>query len=771
MAENRTHNVISGTAGPGSDRSKVLHLEVTRDNDTLKISAFERLNNEEITIHDYEKVHAPMAKINARSNHLVKTLNEANRRGRMSREVLSRLSEIGQIFHDELFSHAVKEKLKNTNAEYIRLRLDDGLIHIPWELLNDGDRFLCQRFCMGRLVKTGQKIPEIRYRKLDAPLTMMVLADPEKNLKGAYQEGTTLRDYMDQNINLVSTTLHAGAITADAVKEKIRNFDIVHFAGHVEYIRQKQKEGGWRLSNSLLKTEDIIKMAGTANMPSLVFSNGCQSARTKEWRLANDFQDEICTLANAFLIGGIRHYIGTFLEIPDRPSINFALYFYQSLLAGMPVGKAVRDARKAIINEFGEETIVWASYLLYGDPATGYFNRSAVKEPLTQKWTDVNPGTDIRSSEEEKIDFSQNRHIGNSKKQRFILTSVAASLLLLVLLFAFFNLNHGLHDRDNIDTNMDQGINKKDPAGLSPGKNNATGRNRYLIQADALFMQGELENAKRLYQKAAGIKELSDSEMAEAMIMLGRIASLENKPDQALDLYSRASDLAPEKEEAHISRAILLERAGEFGRALTAIKKAQSLAPHDRGINALGIELSTKIALTQNKAKQERIDRLIKDLLHSPKNTIPADEKKKSDGPTIWVMEFKSSGFGSIEGEEKLVATGILSRLAENSGFRFVERSTLDKLLQELKIGTSTLTEKGVILSVGRIIGAQFIISGRIVHAEGTTMVSCRIIETETTQVRAALSETFTSPVSPDKISATLSPLLQTKIAAHGSVK
>jgi tetratricopeptide (TPR) repeat protein len=771
MVENKTNSVVAGTTGPGSETSKVLDLEVTRDNDTLKISAFERLNHEAITIHDYEKLHVPMARINARNNYLVNTLNEANRRGRMSREVLARLCEIGQIFHDELFSHTVKEKLKNTNAEYIRLSLDDGLIHIPWELLNDGDRFLCQRFCMGRLVKTGQKIPEIRYRKLNAPLTMMVLADPEKNLKGAYQEGTTLRDYMDQHSNLISTTLHSGIITADAVKEKIRNFDLVHFAGHVEYIRQKQKESGWRLSNSLLKTEDIIKMAGTANMPSLVFSNACQSARTKEWRLANDFQDEICTLANAFLLGGVRHYIGTFWEIPDKPSINFALNFYQNLLAGLPAGRAVRDARKAVINEFGEETIVWASYLLYGDPATGYFSRSAVKKPLTQKWTEVNPGSDIRSGEEEIIDFSQKRHMGNSKKERFILTTVAASLLLLVLLFAFFNFNHGLRDKDTIDSNRDQGINQKDPAEWFPGKNKDKGRNRHLVQADALFMQGELENAKHLYQKAAGIKELSDSEMAEAMIMLGRIASLKNKPDQALDLYSRASDLAPDEKEAHISRAILLERAGEFGRALTAIKKAQSLAPHDRSINALSIELSTKIALTQNKAKQERIDRLIKDLLHSPKNTIPADEKKKSDEPTIWVMEFKSSGFGTIEGEEKLVATGILSRLAENSGFRFVERNIIDKLLQELKIGTSTLTEKGVILSVGRIIAAQFIISGRIVHAEGTTMVSCRIIETETTHIRAALSETFTNPVSPDKISAKLSPILQSKIAAHVSAK
>jgi CHAT domain-containing protein/tetratricopeptide (TPR) repeat protein len=751
------------TVGFESTPSRVLHLEVTRDDSKIKICAFEMMKDEQITIRDYEQVHAPMAVINAQCNDLVSTLNEANRRGRMSPEILSRIREIGQVIHDELFPHAVKEKLKNTGAEYLRLILDDRLIHIPWELLNDGDQFLCQKFCMGRLVKTGQKIPGIRYRKLTPPLSMMVLADPERNLKGAYQEGTTIRDYMDKHSNRISVVLHAGNVTVDTIKEKIRNFDIIHFAGHLEYSQQKQKESGWRLSSGLLKAEDIVKMAGTANMPSLVFSNACQSARTKEWLLANDFQDEICTLANAFLLGGVRHYMGTFWEIPDKPSIVFALTFYQNLLAGMPIGRAVRDTRTTMIREFGEETIVWASYLLYGDPAVGYFDRTRMEEPQPYRWTHINPNTETRSGEEEIIDFAESSKIGHKTKKRLIWTAVGAALLISALLVAIFSIAKTFDKTILLQENTHPGASNKNTAKSHPHQKN---HNNLLAQADALFLQGALEDAKSLYRKIVQTKGLTDIEMADAMMMLGRIASIENRGSQALEYYSQASVLTPQIEAAHLSKAILLERAGEYGKALAAIKIAQSLSPDSQSIKALCTEISEKSALARDKEKQERISRLIKHLTESPNSESPTGKAEHFGEPTIWVMEFESSGFGFIEGEEKLVATGILSRLSEKSSARFVERSLLDKLLEELKIGTSTLTEKGIMLSVGRMMAAQFIISGRIVHTPKSTMVSCRLINTETTQVKAALSKTFKNPVSPDQIAANLSPILQTKINA-----
>ena len=87
----------------------------------------------------------------------------------------------------------IKEKLKNTRAEYLCLNLGERLVHIPWELLHNGDQFLCQRFAMGRIVKTRQSLLGNWSRELGRPLNVLLLADPTGDLKGAYAEGIQIR--------------------------------------------------------------------------------------------------------------------------------------------------------------------------------------------------------------------------------------------------------------------------------------------------------------------------------------------------------------------------------------------------------------------------------------------------------------------------------------------------------------------------------------------------------------------------------------------------
>ena len=97
---------------------------------------------------------------------MVETLNNVNRKGRLTHEVLIKLREIGQVLRDDLFTHDVKKRIKETQADHLILNLDDQLVHVPWELLHDGQQFLCQRFSMGRLVKTRQPIIDSRTRSL-----------------------------------------------------------------------------------------------------------------------------------------------------------------------------------------------------------------------------------------------------------------------------------------------------------------------------------------------------------------------------------------------------------------------------------------------------------------------------------------------------------------------------------------------------------------------------------------------------------------------------
>ncbi|MGA1876096.1 MAG: CHAT domain-containing protein [bacterium] len=372
---------------PGEDKKarKVIRLEVALEDTRLKISVHEHMAGEESTIRHYEEMPVSLDWIEAKGHEMVEALNAVNRQGRFTREVLIKLRETGRIFYEELLTPSVKARLKETKAEYLNLHIDDQLVQVPWELLYDGQEFLCQRFSMGRSVKTRQEVLGMKNRVLAKPLRMLIIANPEGDLKGAYKEGVQIQRHMDQYREFIAVTLRSENTSPASLKEKMKYFDIIHFAGHADYDLDQPAKGGWRLARESLTAQDIMAIPGASPMPALIFSNACQSARTEDWLVKEHFQDKIFGLANAFLLAGVKHYVGTFWEILDEPSSRFAQDFYKYLLSGLTIGEALREARLSSIKKYGEETIVWSSYLLYGDPTSNYMEQIKISEEKTEQ--------------------------------------------------------------------------------------------------------------------------------------------------------------------------------------------------------------------------------------------------------------------------------------------------------------------------------------------------------------------------------------------------
>jgi hypothetical protein len=59
---------------------------------------------------------------------------------------------------DELLPVDKKKALIDSDADYLLLRINDHLVHIPFELIFIKDQFLCQKFAIGRDVKTQQTV-------------------------------------------------------------------------------------------------------------------------------------------------------------------------------------------------------------------------------------------------------------------------------------------------------------------------------------------------------------------------------------------------------------------------------------------------------------------------------------------------------------------------------------------------------------------------------------------------------------------------------------
>jgi tetratricopeptide (TPR) repeat protein len=514
-------------------------------------------------------------------------------------------------------------------------------------------------------------------------------------------------------------------------------------------------------------------MGGTATMPALIFSNACQSARTEEWSIEENFHDEIFGLANAFALAGVKHYVGTFWEILDEPSRRFAIEFYRNLFAGMTIGEAVKAARLTLIKKYGEETIVWASYLLYGDPTTDYMaqvTKTEAKETLDEPTPVPDRREKAVRAAEEVIDLPKKE----AGKKNWTWLGIAAGVLILVsvLLWGYPGvLKEGTekHEAAAVAYYNEGSFDEALGACQTLEDMNSQLRLVYLIRGNISLRNGELDTAEKDYNNALQAKKGTNLQKAEALIGLGRIASIQKQSDLALSRYQQATDLAPQSSTGYLAQAIILENGKDYGAALALLKKAGELAPENRAIAAVSKETQKKVALDQDKEKQERIDQLVKDLVAGMES---APEALPSDGwtslpLTLWIMDFDAQGYSLQEGEERLLASGITDQVLQHGRLQVVERAVLDKLLEELKLGTSQLIDKTTALSLRRIMAARLLLSGRVLYSGPQTQVSMRLIETETGRITAAINESFGSAVPASILAVKLSENLLQELQTH----
>lgn len=351
---------------------KVIVITIRFSHDVLSLSAQEQLLNEQKTLEYYENIDISCSDLNDLCRESFSLLNNAVKQINVSKGVIEQIKSNGQSFFDKLFSLNIKELLNSTKCDDLILKIDGNLVHIPWELLYDGSKFLCQRFNTGRMVSTRQKTAPLAVRTLHRPFRMLILADSKGDLDAAYEEGNLLRERFKNLRHDVAIDLKTTCIQTEFIKRSLRKYDIVHFAGHAEYNLDDEARSGWQTADGIFSADDIIHMIGNVPLPVLIFSHACQSGKTEPWAGGSNSEKGSYGLANAFLLSGVQHYIGTFLDIPDRAGPHLAESFYHGLFQGRSIGKSLKEARLEFIQKFGEENTAWMAYMLYGNPASKY---------------------------------------------------------------------------------------------------------------------------------------------------------------------------------------------------------------------------------------------------------------------------------------------------------------------------------------------------------------------------------------------------------------
>lgn len=672
-----------------------------------------------------------------------------DKRGGLHEEKLLSLKELGKRLLGMLIPEDIEKFIAQNQASNLLLQMDDRLVYIPWELLHTGEEFWCVRYSMGRIVFSSE-MPLAQGRDLvRKPLKILLVADPKGDLPASRNEGVSVQEELNRSgsTHELSAELRSEEVSGAFFASQLTSYDLLHYAGHFEYVPDDPARSGLVLADGRFESGRLLSLAREAPLPSLVFANACQSGRSEQWSAG----EHLYSLANAFLLSGVRHYIGGTRVLFDRTSAAFAEEFYRQLAATQSVGESLRRARVKSIQRYGERNLAWASYVLYGDPSFRYFERcaAAVKEMARQRRRSA--ARILLSAAAIVLVVLACLWLGRTWSERTARERLAREGFDLVHagrlakaeeIFDSLEGRSALYHQGMSAVHLNRGDIEKAADSLVLAQQDQPGA-PYLevMRVHLALSQGKLGEAENGYRNALAMQSLEDWQRAECRYGLGRIYLARGDVVQAAEEFDRAVALDPGFLQAYTAKGVALERLGEPRAALDLYRQADSVNGTD-AINALLYRRCREYLDERDSAEQRtRVDALVADLLRAHREGPPSKEAgdEWSSRPLyLFLLDLESQGRPAArEGEDAYVRELIASDLHQAERIRLVERVLLDRLLEELKLSSSQLADPATALRIGKILAARILTTGSLVRYRGQLQVSLRAVDTENTRVTA----------------------------------
>jgi CHAT domain-containing protein len=273
------------------------------------------------------------------------------------------LRRLGEFVRDRFIPKRLQQQFMDAQGELL-LILDHALMALPWELVNLGGEFLSLRLAMSRQIVADGASARFTERPPGRVKRVLIVSNPTGDVPEAQQEAEALYEEMQQwSQELAVSFLAQTRASRYELLSRLPQQDIVYYVGHTTFDQHQPAHSGWELSGERLTIADLDRVS---RLPALLFVNGCRSACTGGALGI----DGAYGMPEALLRAGASHYLGAVWEIPLSTSISFAAEFFRSLLCGNSIGASVRDARRILAEHPTKSSSAWASYTLYGNPAT-----------------------------------------------------------------------------------------------------------------------------------------------------------------------------------------------------------------------------------------------------------------------------------------------------------------------------------------------------------------------------------------------------------------
>jgi tetratricopeptide (TPR) repeat protein len=261
-----------------------------------------------------------------------------------------------------------------------------------------------------------------------------------------------------------------------------------------------------------------------------------------------------------------------------------------------------------------------------------------------------------------------------------------------------------------------------------------------VLNGHLALLDGKLEQSESAYNNILERSDLEPWQRAECHFGLGRIQLQRNAPDQAAQQFDKVIQLDPAFVQAYTGKGLALERLGELPQAVEYYDRAVKTNPDDYISASLAQRSREKLQAQAQEERRARIDALVEDLAKAYReNPAPTggDEDDWSSKPLyLFFTDLDVQGQPAVrEGENSFLSDQITRQVGQGSRIHLVERAILDKLLAELKLAGSQITDRETALRLGKVLSARIIVAGSIVRYSGEIQITLRAVDTETTLV------------------------------------
>jgi tetratricopeptide (TPR) repeat protein len=261
----------------------------------------------------------------------------------------------------------------------------------------------------------------------------------------------------------------------------------------------------------------------------------------------------------------------------------------------------------------------------------------------------------------------------------------------------------------------------------------------HVIKGDILYAQNRKKDAEAEYRKAVEKKVAEPYQEAVRYNQLGRYYSTVRKNRDARELFAKAEEIDPYYVEGTTNKGLSLEKEGKWGEALKAYQQALAVDSKDVYAGVLARRAQEMLDLDKDAKRKERMDRLVRELAERFRSR--KEEKLPEDSwtsrPTILTfVDFEEKGgLPEREGFTAVITSELTNRLNASGRVKVVERVLMERLLEELNIGSSELANPETALRLGRVLAAKLIGTGTLTYLPQEAIFTFRLIDTETSEI------------------------------------